>query len=102
MNRERGKVRYRTRTLESKRTTTRGGALCRRRAGERGAASGVGYVLAHVRNCGHLSRKQEEGRGGRWREMVRDEGETTEREKEKGREEEREFRGEGVSPRSRG
>lgn len=34
----------------------------------------MGYVLAHVRNCGHLSRKreaEEEGNlGGGWREVV--------------------------------
>lgn len=32
-----------------------------------GAAGSVGYVLAHVRNCGHLSRKREAGgnSGGR-------------------------------------
>lgn len=71
-NRESGKVRYRTRTLRVNGRLLVVVALCRRRAGGRGAAGSVGYVLAHVRNCGHLSRKREaEGNpGGRWREIV--------------------------------
>lgn len=70
-------MRYRTRTSRvNGRLATRGGALCRRRAGggrKRGGTAGsVGYVLAHVRNCGHLSRKREAGGNpdGGWREAV--------------------------------
>jgi len=45
--------------IASKRTA-HGGALCRRGTGAGGdAVGGVGYVLAHVRNCSHLSRKRE-------------------------------------------
>jgi len=54
-----GRVRYRTRTSRVNGRFVvhfieegRGGA------GE-GAVGGVGYVLAHVRNCSHLSRKRE-------------------------------------------
>lgn len=85
-NRESGKVRYRT-------TTSRvNGRLLvvvhfveEGLAGE-GAAGSVGYVLAHVRNCGHLSRKreaEEEGNlGGEWREIaIRVRGEVEGRER---------------------
>lgn len=40
--------------------TIRGGALCSVLGGvAEDEAGGVGYVLAHVRNCSHLSREQE-------------------------------------------
>lgn len=58
-----GKVRYQTRTSRVN------GRLVVVHFVEEGPAGGdavgsVGYVLAHVRNCGHLSRKRETGGEG--------------------------------------
>lgn len=72
VNRERGKVRYRTRTSESKRTTTRGGALCRRRAEAGEAQLAVWVMYWHMYVIVAICRESERPEEARGWQMERD------------------------------